>query len=82
MFQSAVTDSHTVVEESLDLLDMAGCTTDTIDALNIEAKKIDSLHTLVDNHGYSRLISVVQILETDTEDRLERWRQCGCSRPW
>lgn len=61
-----------MIEESLYLLDMAGCTAETIDALNIETEEIDSLHTLVDDHGYSRLISVVEFVQADTEDRLQR----------
>jgi hypothetical protein len=72
--QSAIKDSHTVVKESLDLLDMAGCTTDTVDAFNVETKKIDSLHALIDNHGNSRLVSVVKVFEANTKDRLERRR--------
>lgn len=63
-----------MVKESLYLLDVAGCTTDTIDALNIETEKIDSLHALVNNHGDSCLVSVVEVVKTDTKDRLERRR--------
>jgi hypothetical protein len=74
-----------VVKESLYLLDMAGCTTDTIDALDIETEEIDSLHALINNHGDSCLISVVEVVKADTKDRLERrgqrsrgrTRRCG-----
>lgn len=63
-----------MVKESLYLLDMAGCTTETIDTLNIKTEKINGLHALVDNHGNSRLISVVQLIQADAENRLERGR--------
>jgi hypothetical protein len=64
-----------MVKESLYLLDMAGCTTDTIDALNIETEKINSLHALINNHGDGCLVSVVKVVEADTKDRLEGRRQ-------
>jgi hypothetical protein len=69
-----------MIKESLDLLDMAGCTTDTIDALNIETEQIDGLHALVNDHGHGCLVSVVKVIEADTKDRLEGRRQrsrCG-----
>jgi hypothetical protein len=72
MFQLIDIDTRTMVKESLNLLDMAGCTADTIDALNIEAKKIDSLHALIDNHGNGCLISVVEVIEADAKHWLER----------
>jgi hypothetical protein len=63
---------HTMVKESLYLLDMAGCTANTIDALKIETEKIDSLHALINNHGNGGLISIVEVIEANTEYRLER----------
>jgi hypothetical protein len=80
MFHSIDIYSRTMVKESLYLLDMAGCTADTIDALNIEAEKIDSLHALINDHGNGCLISVVEVVKADPKDRLERGRQrsrCG-----
>ena len=49
---------------------MAGCTADTIDALDIETEEINSLHTLINDHGDSSLISVVEVVKADTKDRL------------
>jgi hypothetical protein len=74
MFHSTKLYSRTMVKESLYLLDMAGCTTDTIDALNIETEQIDSLHALVNDHGNGCLVSVVKVVEADTKDRFE-WRR-------
>lgn len=76
--QSVNKNMHTVVKESLYLLDMAGSTTETVNALNIKTEEIDSLHALIDNHRNSRLISVVEFIEADTKDRFERRRQSSC----
>ena len=80
MFRAMSNKEHAVVKESLYLLDMAGSTTETVNALNIKTEEIDSLHALIDNHRNSRLISVVEFVETDTKDRFERRRQSSCNR--
>jgi len=73
--QSVNVDQHTMVKESLYLLDMAGGTTETVDALNIKTEEIDSLHALIDYHRNSRLISVVKLIKADTKDGFEGRRQ-------
>jgi hypothetical protein len=72
MFHSIDIYSRTMVKESLYLLDMAGCTADTIDALNIEAEKIDSLHALINDHGNGCLISVVKVVQVTQDEAGKR----------
>ena len=69
-----ICEERTVVEESLDLLDVAGCSTESVDALNVQTEEVNGLHALIDNHRNGGLISCVQVIKVDAKDGLE-WRR-------
>lgn len=51
---------------------MARSAADTVDTLDVEAKEVDSLHTLEHNHWDSRAVAGEERVETDTENRTTR----------
>ena len=70
-----ICEKRTVVEESLDLLDVAGCSTESVDALDVQTEEVNGLHALIDNHRNGGLISCVQVIKESMAHWCSEWRR-------
>ena len=59
----------TFVKHALHLIHLWQGPGQSVDAFNVQTEEINSLDTLVDDHGNSQPISLIQPSEGDSEDR-------------